>query len=286
VGGFLIVLIMALVVGQSLVITQNLAHVSALAGDVTVKLPRGGDFHPLADGSNVVTGTQIHTGPTGTATLNWIDGTRIRLGSNAIMTVLQCQINKDTLAETSLFKLDAGEILVRVRRLLSGQSKFEIRTPTATAGVRGTIFTVKVAPDGQTQIAVLEGKVQVDASGRRVALTPGNKLEASAQGAQVQTFSPQEQAAWNGEKPALGPFLTVTSPTADGTVPAGTLQVKGQVEKGAKVTVNGQPAHVTGWNRFSFPLEAKAGEKLTVTIVARDERGYETRVVRELTVGP
>jgi hypothetical protein len=282
---FLIVLILALVVGQSLVISQNIAHVSGVAGQVTAKLPRGGDFRPVTRDTNVVAGTQIQTGPSGTATLNWIDGTRIRLGANAIMTVLQCQINKTNDAETSLFKLDAGEILVRVRKLLSGQSKFEIKTPTATAGVRGTIFTVKVAQGGDTQIQVLEGKVQVDASGKEVALAPGTKVDASAQGAQVGNLSPEEQAAWDSEKPGLGPDLAVTAPAAGATVPAGTVEVKGTAEKGAKVTVNGQEAHVNGLHHFAVPLEAKAGDKLTVTIIATDDRGYETKEVREVAVG-
>jgi hypothetical protein len=282
---FMIALVLALVVGQSLVISQNLAHVSGLAGEVTAKLPARGGVRPLAEGANVLAGTQIHTGPSGTATLNWIDGTRIRLGSNAIMTVLQCQINKTSQTESSLFKLDAGEIMVRVRKLLSGQSKFEIRTPTATAGVRGTIFTVKVGEGGQTQIAVLEGQVQVDASGRHVDLAPGTKLDATGQQTQVGQFSAEEQATWDREKSGLGPSLTVTAPAAGATVPAGPLDVKGQVEKGAKVTVNGQEAHVNGVHRFAVPLEAKPGAKLTVTIVATDERGYATKEVRELTVG-
>ena len=284
VGMFLIVLILALVVGQSLVISQNLAYVSDSAGQVSAKSPRAADFHPLVAGTDVVAGTQIHTGPGGMATLQWIDGTRLRLGANAIMTVLQCQINRTSHAETSLFKLDAGEIMVRVRKLLSGQSKFEIRTPTATAGVRGTIFTVKVAPSG-TQIEVLEGKVQVDASGKQVDVTPGKELDATATGAQVANLSPEEQAAWDREKSGLGPSLTVTAPGAGATVPAGTLEVKGQVEKGAQVTVNGQAVQVTGFKHFEVPLPAPPGEKLTVTVVATDERGYQTKEVREVTVG-
>jgi hypothetical protein len=226
-----------------------------------------------------------------------VDGTRIRLGANAIMTVLQCQINRRSDAETSVFKLDAGEILVRVRKLLSGQSKFEIRTPTATAGVRGTIFTVKVGPGGQTQVEVLEGQVQVAASGREVSLAPGTEVDATAQGAQVHQLSPEQQAAWAREKSGLGPSLTVTAPAAGATVPAGTVEIKGQVEAGAKVTISGQvekgakatvnlqSAHVNGLHRFTATLWAQPGAKLTVTVVATDWRGYTTTVVREVTVG-
>lgn len=58
----------------------------------------------------------------------------------------------------------------RVRRLRIGRfkidfpilhDKFDIHTPTAINGVRGTTFTIDVADDGVTLIAVLEGAVEV-----------------------------------------------------------------------------------------------------------------------------
>lgn len=53
----------------------------------------------------------------------------------------------------------------RVRRLrigrYIGRTKFEINTPTAIVAVRGTTFTIEVADDGTTLVAVLEGEVEV-----------------------------------------------------------------------------------------------------------------------------
>jgi hypothetical protein len=282
---FAIALVLAVLMGQSLVVGQRLAHVSGLAGEVSAKLPRGGDFQPLADGMNVLAGTTIRTGPAATVTLNWIDGTRIRVGSNAIMTVLKCQINRNTQAETSLFRLQVGEILVRVRKLLSGESKFEIRTPTATAGVRGTIFAVRVGSGGQTEIEVIEGRVKVDAQGRELDLAAGTKATASPRTAEVHSLSTQDQAAWEREKGELGPYLLVTEPAAGATVQPGTVEVKGQVERGAQVSVQGKPVEVNDLNRFVASVGIPAASKhVSVTVVARDERGYETREVRQLTV--
>ena len=285
VTGFVVLLVLGMLVGQFMAVGQRIAHVSGLAGEVTAKLPKGGDFQALADGSNVLAGTTVKTGPVGTLTLNWIDGTRIRVGANAIMTVLKCQINRNTQAETSLFRLDAGEILVRVRKLLSGQSKFEIQTPTATAGVRGTIFAVRVGPEGKTEIEVIEGQVKVDAEGRELDLAAGTKATASRQAATMANLSPEEQASWDKEKGNMGPYLAMSSPAPGAAAPAGNIEVKGQVEKGAAVTVNGKAVEVNGLNRFTATVEApQAGGKLTVTVVATDARGYETKVVREVTV--
>ena len=45
--------------------------------------------------------------------------------------------------KTTLLDLALGKVLVHVEKL-QGKSKFEVRTPTALTGVRGTTFTVEV----------------------------------------------------------------------------------------------------------------------------------------------
>lgn len=52
----------------------------------------------------------------------------------------------------------------RVKRLIGkfkAKTKFEFHTPIVITSVRGTAFTVDVADDGTTLIAVLEGKIEV-----------------------------------------------------------------------------------------------------------------------------
>jgi len=52
----------------------------------------------------------------------------------------------------------------RVERLIGRfkiKGKFEINTPPAIVAVRGTAFTIDVADDGTTLVAVLEGEVEV-----------------------------------------------------------------------------------------------------------------------------
>lgn len=44
---------------------------------------------------------------------------------------------------TTLLDLAIGKVLIRAEKL-KGNSKFEVRTPTATTGVRGTVFEVAV----------------------------------------------------------------------------------------------------------------------------------------------
>ncbi|MCC6274490.1 MAG: FecR domain-containing protein [Leptospiraceae bacterium] len=55
--------------------------------------------------------------------------------------------------------LKAGLALVNVPKKLKTKERFEIATPTALAGVRGTKFEMSVSPDGSSTLNVYEGKV-------------------------------------------------------------------------------------------------------------------------------
>ncbi len=58
-----------------------------------------------------------------------------------------------------LTKLKTGEILCNLKKLKKNQ-EFNVETPTAVAGVRGTTFLVKSKED-KSEIAVADGKVEV-----------------------------------------------------------------------------------------------------------------------------
>lgn len=62
-------------------------------------------------------------------------------------------------AKKASFKLWSGNVFAKVKSLFSASSKFEVQTPTTTAGVRGTSFTVSVKPDGSTDVGVYSGAV-------------------------------------------------------------------------------------------------------------------------------
>ena len=59
--------------------------------------------------------------------------------------------------------ITGGKILTALKKLAKGKGefRFEIYTPTAVVGVRGTTFLVNVAPGKHTKIAVFAGEVEV-----------------------------------------------------------------------------------------------------------------------------
>ncbi len=62
------------------------------------------------------------------------------------------------------FKLWTGNVFAKVKSLFSPNSKFEVQTPTTTAGVRGTSFSVSVGQGGSTDVGVYSGSVGVKSS--------------------------------------------------------------------------------------------------------------------------
>ena len=81
----------------------------------------------------------------------------VRLKENSVVQVKRNQFQgKKWLANLKLVK---GKILVILKKKLYGGSKFVVHTPTAVAGVRGTVFVVE-ATAKESQIKVLEGKVE------------------------------------------------------------------------------------------------------------------------------
>ncbi len=200
------------------------------------------------------------------------------------LTVQKCQVHRG--AEQSAFRLDIGKIWIRVLRVLSQQDKFLINTPTATAGVRGTMFAVEVTADGSTEISVYEGQVTVasDSGEVKVAANETARLGSSQAGPQVTPLSAQQQQSWQQQMQRLGPYLEITSPVAEAEFTGRTVTVKGRCERGANLTVNDQAVTQKPNNgRFTVELAVPAYVKhFTVEAVATDRKGYTTTVRRHL----
>ena len=123
-------------------------------------LPPGADWQEAFEGMRLDAQDEIHTGPDSEATLLFPDGStvvvhelsRIRMGG--------------LLKEDTRFKIEIlmkmGEISAKVKPQEVIGSGFSVRTPTATAGVRGTVFTTRFDEKTQTAtVSVTEGSVLV-----------------------------------------------------------------------------------------------------------------------------
>jgi hypothetical protein len=134
----------------SLFLTSSLAQeapeaeVTNLSGSVEVCLKGEEDYAQAQEGMTLQAGDKIRTGSSSTAEISFDKENQniVRLDENTDIVML--------LEESEKIELLNGQIFTSINQLPSG-AVFEIRTPTAVTGARGTEFAVKVSKEA-TQV--------------------------------------------------------------------------------------------------------------------------------------
>lgn len=153
------------------------------AGEVVVNQAGGAIFASSAEtavsAGEVITvqkGDTIRLNDTALAQLRLQDGSTVDLFGGTTLAVTELVTNDDTYRVR--FNLFSGKTLNRVVRLLRSNDAFEIKTPSSTASVRGTVFTVEAQTTETTHIAVEEGVVRVAMEGQSVDVEAGFQVTA------------------------------------------------------------------------------------------------------------
>lgn len=95
--------------------------------------------------------------------------------------------------------LQTGGVLTRVEKL-RGSDSYEVRTPSAIAAVRGTKFEAHVAPDGTSNLIVLDGKVAARPRAAAVENLPPELVAKNAQlGQLVSALEKSETVVESGQ---------------------------------------------------------------------------------------
>lgn len=129
-------------------------------------------FVAARDGDPVRVGDSLRTDNGGHALITFFDGSTLELEPATIVRVEAATTNPNgsiTIALTQTI----GRSWASVQKLTRVDSKFEIKTPAATAAVRGTAFLTEVLADGTTRIETSEGTVEVSAQGQSVLVGAG-----------------------------------------------------------------------------------------------------------------
>ncbi|MFD4836230.1 FecR domain-containing protein [Achromobacter sp. NPDC058515] len=111
---------------------------------------------PVAEGSTVV------TAPNGFVTLELADGSKLTLPSDGSVELTRLRQFEGTALTDSVINVRRGSVESSVAPAGNGVGRFEIRTPVAVTGVRGTRFRVQSSAQG-AQSEVLEGSVRLQA---------------------------------------------------------------------------------------------------------------------------
>lgn len=176
-----------LALGLGLALAAAAPRAEELAGKVTEvegavqALHPDGRAEPLALNAPVYLGDRISTATKSRVCILLNDDSLITLGPNTKLEI-NALVYKPRQSRSSIFSLVQGSLMAVVGGWFSaeaGEAQWEVRTPTAVAGVRGSSLVVDVPDEGQkpsTTVAGLGGLIGVqalvDPSGKIVLLQP------------------------------------------------------------------------------------------------------------------
>jgi len=141
--------------------TLRAAKITAVQGDVKI-LRAGGEKHfPAFKSMGLTQGDTVITGKDGRVTLEIAADKELKIGENSRVMISELVQSDSTNADKTSLNLKAGQVYTNIKGKLSPDAKYEIRTPTAVMGVRGTQFFVTLASGVQAKVVTLEGNVVV-----------------------------------------------------------------------------------------------------------------------------
>lgn len=134
------------------------AEVVHAYGSVTVTRASTETTLPLASGDNLAAGDVVRTGAQSSATLRFVDGARVLLRPDSELKIERLAQSRAGASTTLQLQRGSADSVVPPARGASAPSRYEMRTPQANLGVRGTEFRT-AAESGSMRVEVLEGRV-------------------------------------------------------------------------------------------------------------------------------
>lgn len=157
---FFILIIALTIMGSSInIVSPYRATIIKIEGTVLKRINPQNIWISANKGDILDDGDSLKTKENSYAELRFSDGSIVKINPET-----EVSIYKD------YFSLAIGYIRLYITKLFPN---FEVRTPSAIAGVRGTEFSVEVLNDQTTIVTVYEGEVDVTAQGRTLRLRKG-----------------------------------------------------------------------------------------------------------------
>ena len=165
------------------VFSQNVvAYIGEVSGKVIIVTTDSKKEIPAEIGTLLSGGDTLKTGDGSYTTLIFQDdGSRVKLGENAVLTL---NVSRKQKKLNKKLKLDKGKIWAKVTKRRDTQ--FQVNTPTSVASVKGTDFIVEEHDWGETWVWGLEGVVELSNDKGKVTVNEGEKGTATDDGLNVE----------------------------------------------------------------------------------------------------
>ncbi len=159
-------------------------RIESIKGNVEIKRAGMPQFSKARKGMEIEPGDEIRTGSRAKAVLT-LETTAVNgIAENSLFSLKQLEVNPETKLIQTKIGIPKGKLWSEVGRLKTKDSSFEVETPTAVTGVRGTVFLVEVSEEtAKTNVSVVSGTVGVsskDVEAPEVTLSKGEALHVSA----------------------------------------------------------------------------------------------------------
>ena len=187
-------------------VLPDVAQVIELKGVVQTHGARDDLWHPVQVNQLMRAKDWVRTAQAASARVRFFDVSTADLQENTEITIEQLGKRRQRDSGNVTVKLWAGEMAVRAVRLIDPSSSLRVETPTASTVVRGARFTVQVGEEGQTQIDLHEGSMDVAIGDEVVSLGMGERITTDVGSGyqRERVFEPNAQllldridAAWN-----------------------------------------------------------------------------------------
>jgi len=180
---------------------DRLGSITSLSGTVEVRRTKDTEWTKAELNMPVYFGDQVKTLEDGTITITFLDESLMTVHPNthvALNTIIS------PLEKRNSVLLFFGRIWNKVRRKIVQMRGYEVQTPTAVLGVRGTEFEAGSYEDGTTLVRVASGGVVVDSEAATSTVYKSQGAQVSFQTKKIRTetdFRPQwKQAETNARK--------------------------------------------------------------------------------------
>jgi hypothetical protein len=137
------------------------AKINYMKGQVEVQKAQGITWARASVKMKLGSGDKISTEDGSEAEIVLEDGSVLKMKDKSLLLIQRMEKQKKpSVSVVNSFKVRTGKVLGCVRKMSSLDSKFLVETPTAVAGIRGTVFAIYVEGDS-TELDVLKGEVGI-----------------------------------------------------------------------------------------------------------------------------
>lgn len=156
------------------------AALQVISTPVDVDTNNSAGFHTARPGQELTAGNTVRTGDQGHATIQFPDGSFVRMSPTTTVTVTAAQLSHDGNLQSASLSQKVGRTFTNVQHLVSGAS-FQVGGHSVSASVRGTQFEILVRANNTNLIKVFDGTVKVQGT-TPATLTAGQQIDADANG--------------------------------------------------------------------------------------------------------